>query len=204
MERKEVFYGVLSADLSDSTTLTGGLEYTKLDPVTGEAYEMGIKGEFYEGRLNTSFAVFRINQVGNALDDTASPNPCLPNYTTGYCKVAAGKNRNDGFEIKVSGEVLPGWQISGGYTCTTTEYLKDTVGNTGAPIRTTDPKRQLKLFTSYRLPGEFNAWTIGGGVQAQSDIYSLQLNANNKIGATPTAYYWGDPRPMSVTLRGTF
>lgn len=31
MERKNALYGVLSADLSDSTTLTGGLEYTDLD-----------------------------------------------------------------------------------------------------------------------------------------------------------------------------
>lgn len=211
-----------------------------LDPVTGEAYELGIKGEFYEGRLNTSVALFRINQVGNALDDTSGANPCLPNYTSGYCKVAAGKNRSDGFELEVSGEVLPGWQVSGGYTYTTTEYLKATVSNTGNVLRSTDPKRALKLFTTYRLPGELNAWTVGGGVMAQSDIYSrngtaeatqsgyaiynallryrfndnysLQLNANNifdktyykKIGANATGYYYGDPRNMSVTLRGTF
>lgn len=211
-----------------------------LDPVTGEAYELGIKGEFYEGRLNTSVALFRINQVGNALDDTSGANPCLPNYTSGYCKVAAGKNRSDGFELEVSGEVLPGWQVSGGYTYTTTEYLKSTVSNTGNVLRSTDPKRSLKLFTTYRLPGELNAWTVGGGVMAQSDIYSrngtaeatqsgyaiynamlryrfndnysLQLNANNifdktyykKIGANATGYYYGDPRNMSVTLRGTF
>jgi outer membrane receptor for ferric coprogen and ferric-rhodotorulic acid len=25
-----------------------------------------------------------------------------------YCKVAAGKNRSDGFELEISGEVLPG------------------------------------------------------------------------------------------------
>lgn len=212
-----------------------------LDPTTGEAYELGLKGEFYEGKLNTSLALFRIYQVGNALDDANSPNPCLPNYTTGYCKAAAGKNRSQGFELEVSGEVLPGWQVSGGYTYTTTEYLKDSAANTGNVLRSTDPKRQLKLFTSYRLPGEYNAWTVGGGVSAQSDIYtngtngaqatqsgyavynallgyrfnehySLQLNANNlfdkvyykKVGATATGYYYGDPRNVSVTVRGTF
>jgi outer membrane receptor for ferric coprogen and ferric-rhodotorulic acid len=81
---------------------------------------------------------------------------------------------------------------------------------------------------------------VGGGVQAQSDIYnrsgsaeasqsgyavynamvnyrfndnySLQLNANNlfdkqyyrQVAPTPTGYYWGDPRNVSVTLRGSF
>ncbi len=98
----------------------------------------------------------------------------------------------------------------------------------------------LRLFTSYRLPGTLDAWTIGGGVQAQSDIYSesgtakatqagyavyngmlgyrindnysVQLNANNifdkqyyrQIGTTATGYYWGEPRNVSVTLRGSF
>lgn len=220
----------------NATDVSGAL----LDPVTGEAYEIGIKGEFYEGRLNTSFSVFRINQVGKGLDDIDSPNPCPPNYESGYCQVASGKSRSDGFELEISGEVLPDWQMSGGYTYVTTEYLKDTVSNTGNVLRSTDPKRMLKLFTSYRLPGSLDAWTISGGVQAQSDIYSksgtaeatqsgyavynamvgyrfndqysIQLNGNNlfdkdyykKIGTTATSYYYGEPRNVAVTLRGTF
>ncbi|MFO3724718.1 TonB-dependent siderophore receptor [Pseudomonas sp. HLMP] len=216
-----------------------------LKPVEGEAYETGIKGEFYDGRLNASLAFFRIYQVGNAIDDIASGMPCGGN--TGYCKIAAGKNRSQGFELEISGEVLPGWNVTGGYTYNTTEYLNDP-NNQGNAIRTTDPKHMLKLFTSYRLPGELDAWTIGGGVQAQSDIYSratassrgvnpdavasqsgyavynamvnyrfnehysLQLNANNifdkkyyrQVAPTPTGYYWGDPRNVSVTLRGSF
>ncbi|MGO2769972.1 hypothetical protein [Pseudomonas taetrolens] len=41
---------------------------------------------------------------------------------------------------------------------------------------------------------------------------SLQLNANNifdkhyykKVGATATGYYYGDPRNVALTLRGSF
>lgn len=189
VDREIVPYAALIYDLNNNLSLYGS--YTEifnpqsatdasnavLDPVTGEAYELGVKGEFYDGRLNTSLAVFRIYQVGNALDDLGSPDPCLPNYTSGHCKVAAGKNRSEGFELEVTGEVAPGWQVSGGYTYTTTEYLKDTLSNTGNVLRPTDPKRQLKLFTSYRLPGAYDAWTVGGGVSAQSDIYSRNGNA---------------------------
>ncbi|MBE8590367.1 TonB-dependent receptor, partial [Pseudomonas sp. MAFF 301449] len=143
-----------------------------LKPVIGESYEAGIKGEFYGGRLNTSVSVFRINQTGKAMDDVSSPDPCLPLYTSGYCQVAGGKSRSDGIELEVSGEVLPDLQLSAGYTYTTTKYLKDTVANTGNVIRSTDPKSLFKLFTAYRLPGELSAWKVGGGVRAQSDIYS--------------------------------
>ncbi|MBJ9976731.1 TonB-dependent siderophore receptor [Pseudomonas sp. S75] len=252
VDNKVVPYAALIYDLNDNFSTYAS--YTEifnpqtatnasgsvLAPVTGEAYETGIKGEFYDGRLNASLALFRIYQVGNPLDDISGPNPCPPNYTSGYCKVAAGKNRSQGFELEISGEVLPGWNVSGGYTYNSTEYLKDTTGNAGNAIRTTDPKRMLRLFSSYRLPGEWQAWTVGGGVQAQSDIYnrsgnavasqsgyavynamvnyrfneqySLQVNANNlfdrkyyrQVAPTPTGYYWGDPRNVSVTLSGRF
>lgn len=257
VDNKIVPYAALIYDLNDnfstyasyteifnpqtSTDINGSV----LEPVEGQAYETGIKGEFYDGRLNASLALFRIYQVGNAIDDIASGQPCGVN--TGYCKIAAGKNRSQGFELEISGEVLPGWNVAGGYTYNTTEYLNDPT-NQGNAIRTTDPKRLLKLFTSYRLPGQLDAWTVGGGVQAQSAIYSraasnargvnpgaeasqagyavynamvnyrfnehysVQLNANNifdkkyyrQVAPTPTGYYWGDPRNVSVTLRGTF
>lgn len=245
-------YAALIYDLNDNFSVYGS--YTEifnpqnvtsesgslLDPITGEAYEIGLKGEFYEGRLNSSFSLFRINQVGKALDDVSGPQTCAPSNPTGYCQVAGGKSRSEGFELELSGEVLPDWQVAGGYTYTATEYLKDTVSNTGNVLRSTDPKRMFKLFTSYRLPGELSAWKVGGGVRAQSDIfsrsgqmeasqsgyavynamvdyrfddnYSVQLNANNlfdkhyykKIGTSFTSYYYGDPRNVSVTLRGTF
>jgi outer membrane receptor for ferric coprogen and ferric-rhodotorulic acid len=177
-------YAALIYDLNENFSLYGS--YTEifnpqnvtdasgslLDPVTGEAYEIGLKGEFYDGRLNSSFALFRINQVGKALDDISGPASCPPSNPDDYCQVAGGKSRSEGFELELSGEVLPDWQVGGGYTYTTTEYLKDTVSNTGNVLRSTDPKRMLKLFTSYRLPGELSAWKVGAGVRAQSDIYS--------------------------------
>ena len=160
-----------------------------LKPMTGEVYELGLKGEFYEGRLNSSIAVFRTNLIGKALDDPSITNgvqQCLPSYPTGFCKTAAGKSRSEGIEMEISGEVLPDWQVTGGYTYTTTEYLKDTAGNQGNALRTTDPKHLLRLFTSYKLPGQLSGFTIGGGVQAQSDIYAT--NAAKTARAEQSGY----------------
>ncbi|MPT01336.1 MAG: TonB-dependent siderophore receptor [Pseudomonas sp.] len=250
VDEKIVPYAALIYDLNDNFSVYAS--YTEifnpqtvvdknnkvLDPIVGEAYETGIKGEFYDGRLNTSLAFFRINQVGTPIDDTSVPIGC--NGSTGYCKIASGKSRSEGIDLEISGEVLPGWQVTGGYTYNTTEYVKNTAQTNGDAIRTTDPEHMLRVFTSYRLPGTLDAWTIGAGVQAQSDIYSqsgsakatqagyavyngllkyrindnysVQLNANNlfdkhyyrQIGTTATGYYWGDPRNVSVTLRGSF
>jgi outer-membrane receptor for ferric coprogen and ferric-rhodotorulic acid len=80
--------------------------------------------------------------------------------------------RSEGFEFDLSGEVLPGWQVMGGYTNTRTSYLRDaSAANIGLPLRSIDPKHTLRLFTSYRLGGVLQGLTIGGGVNAYSDAY---------------------------------
>lgn len=143
-----------------------------LAPVRGEDYEAGLKGTFLGGRLNASLALFRINNNGKAAQDLASGTPCLPWYPAGYCYVAGGKQRSEGFEAEVSGEILPGWQVMGGYTNTRTRYLSDsTAANVGQPLRSIDPKHLLRVFTSYRAGGALRGWTVGGGASVQSDTY---------------------------------
>lgn len=142
-----------------------------LPPVTGQDYEAGLKGEFFGGRLNAAMGIFRINNNGKAVEDTSSYSPCLPYYTTGYCRVAGGKQRSEGWEMELSGELAPGWQMMAGYTNTRTKYLKDTAANTGQPLRSIDPRHQLRVFTSYRIGSETQGWTIGGGAQMQSNSY---------------------------------
>ncbi|HBF50337.1 MAG TPA: TonB-dependent siderophore receptor [Massilia sp.] len=210
-----------------------------LDPIRGEDYELGLKGAFFGGALNASAGLFRIENVGRAVEDTSSINPCLPYFTSGYCRVAGGKQRSEGWEAELSGEVLPGLQVFGGYTNTRTRYVVDTAANTGQPLRSIDPKHQLRVFATYKLDAFAPGLSVGGGVQAQSDAFvrsgavtsrqggytianamlsyrfnknlALQVNANNlfdkvyykKFAPTGIGYYYGDPRNVSVTLRGT-
>ena len=156
--------------LPQNATDAGG---NTLDPVRGEDYEAGVKGEYFEGRLNLALSLFRINNVGKAVEDASTPIPCLPYYTTGHCTMAGGKTRSEGWELEIAGEVLPGWQVTGGYTNTRTEYIRDSsAANVGQPLRTADPRHLLRLFTSYRFNGMLDGLMVGGGVQAQSDIYT--------------------------------
>lgn len=210
-----------------------------LEPITGEDIEVGLKGEFFGGRLNASMGLFQVENDGRPIEDTSSVNPCLPYFTTGYCRIAGGKQRSEGLEAEVSGEILPGWQIMAGYTNTRTKFVRDTAANTGQPLRSIDPKHELHLFTSYSPNRSGPGWTVGGGVDMQSDSYvrgggltatqggygianamfayrftdklSVQANVNNlfdkvyckKFGPTGLAWYYGDPRNVSVSLRGS-
>ena len=141
-----------------------------LDPLVGANYEIGIKGEFLNGDVNASLALFRIDQLNRALEDQSRP--CAGAPTTGWCYVAAGKVRSQGLEAEVSGRITPSWNLFAGYTYNETEYLEDRV-NQGLPFRSQTPRHLFKLWNQYRLPMDGGRWSLGSGMNAQSGFYAL-------------------------------
>ena len=143
-----------------------------LKPITGEDYEAGLKGEFLGGKLTASAGIFRINNEGRAVDDTSSSPNCAPSNPGGYCRIADGKTQSEGWELEVAGEIMPGWQLTGGYTNTRTKYLVDPAkANIGQPLRSMDPRQQLRLFSNYRATGALQGLSFGGGVAVQDNSY---------------------------------
>lgn len=153
-----------------------------LAPITGKNLELGLKGEFFNKKLNTNLAIFQLEQNGKAIDDLNSPNPCPPDYSNGYCQVAGGEQRSRGFEAEASGQIGDDWKLSAGYTLNNTKYLRDTASNTGKALRTTTPKHLLRLFSSYTLPGDLRSWSVGGGINVQSEITSQSGTAFARQG----------------------
>lgn len=205
-----------------------------LDPILGSNYEVGIKGELLDGRVNTGIALFRIDQKNRAQTDYASGPNCDAGW---YCSIAAGKVRSQGIDAEISGELTPGWNLFAGYTFNTTRYLKDQ-SRQGTSFNTFTPKHMLRLWSTYRLPGDLNRWTLGGGVNAESRSYEMgavrfnnpgraiwsaytryqidnhwavSLNINNlfdktyytNVGTNNGGFY-GEPRNLMLTLRGSF
>lgn len=162
-----------------------------LDPIEGATYEAGLKAAFYDGRLNASFAAFRIEQ-----DNVAE-------YVSGfetdsvYRPIAGATTK--GFEAQLSGEVLDGWNISAGYTY---QHTRD--ANNGyvysSVLQTTTPQQVVRLFSSYRLPGALEHVTVGGGVNWQSEFFGnvFQPNPNDTLNfgqnarITQDSYYLVD------------
>lgn len=145
-----------------------------LPPVTGANYEVGAKGEFYDGKLNLSFALFRVVETNRSQVDPENPQPCAGSPTGGACYVAEGKVRGQGFETELSGELLPGLQMTAGYTYTKNTYLRDRTA-TGAPstnqgrdFSTITPRHLVRVWANYELSGPLDGASIGAGVNAQS------------------------------------
>lgn len=157
-----------------------------LKPMIGASYELGIKGEWLQGRLNTSFNLFRTIQKGQAQTDYSTDTSIDPGCVSpdGYCYVNAGKVRAQGFEAEVSGEIIDRLQVLAGYTYTQTKTLENIDGaSEGTVYNSYVPRHLLRVWGDYSLNGPLERFTIGAGVEAQSDNYrSFRTIKNTQPG----------------------
>jgi outer membrane receptor for ferric coprogen and ferric-rhodotorulic acid len=136
-----------------------------LKPIEGENYEAGIKGELMDGRANVSLSVFRYDHRNRAVNDIAGGFAC----SGWYCSIASGKVRSEGVEVEANGEILPGLQVSTGYTYNKTEYLEDPALE-GEWFSTWTPRHLLRLWADYTLPARLERISTGFGITAQSKM----------------------------------
>jgi outer membrane receptor for ferric coprogen and ferric-rhodotorulic acid len=137
-----------------------------LDPLDGNAYEIGLKSSFFGDALQTSVALFRIEQdnVGQIGEIITTPSGPQQTY------VAAQGVTSKGFEIEATGQPLPGWNLNASYS-----QFKAEDGD-GVAANTVQPRKLLKIFTTYDLPGALTGLTVGGGINFRSKAYSEGLN----------------------------
>ncbi|MBD8678094.1 TonB-dependent siderophore receptor [Sphingomonas sp. CFBP 13720] len=139
--------------------------FDQLDPVQGKAYEVGLKSAFFGEALQTSVALFRIEQDNLGQIDGAPitrPGTGLPFQPYR----AADGVVSEGFEIEATGSPLPNWNVNVGYS---QFRARDAGGN---DANTDQPRRLLKAFTTYTLPTVLNGLTLGGGANYRSSAYS--------------------------------
>ncbi|MFJ1340862.1 TonB-dependent siderophore receptor [Pseudomonas caricapapayae] len=135
-----------------------------LDPVEGDSYEAGLKATYFDGRLNASLAIFRIEQ-----DNVAESIGSNPLTNEGIYKATSGATTK-GLELEVAGELMEGWNLSAGYTYARSRDA-DEQHIYGFPMSTSKPEHLVRVFTTYRLPGMLDKVTVGGGVNWQSAFY---------------------------------
>ncbi|ABR89634.1 outer membrane receptor for ferric coprogen and ferric-rhodotorulic acid [Janthinobacterium sp. Marseille] len=201
-----------------------------LDPIVGSNYEIGIKGELFDQRVNTSLALFRYIHKNRAVPDIESGMVCDGDY----CSRASGKVRSQGLEAEIGGKLTSRLNLSAGYTYNTTRYLEDTE-NEGLVFNPQVPKHLMRAWADYRVSESLSA---GLGMTTQSDTqgrtksvvqggytlwnaraayridprWTLALNVNNlfdkhyyaTIDRTNFGSVYGNPREVMMTLRGTF
>ncbi|RBQ29822.1 TonB-dependent siderophore receptor [Aliarcobacter vitoriensis] len=173
-------YVALSYDLTEN--LTTYVSYTEifnpqnakdrsgkyLDPETGFNYEVGLKGEWFDGRLNSSIALFQSGKDGLAIqdkDETTGKCHLLPDATSEWdCAYKAlDDTKNKGWEFEIAGEITPNWNAQFGFS---SSILKDKDGK--RLNSTTMPIRTANLFTTYQATPSL---TLGGGLRWQDKTW---------------------------------
>ncbi|MCY1333752.1 Fe(3+)-pyochelin receptor [compost metagenome] len=144
----------------------GPLPGSPLDAVTSKNYELGIKGQLFDNRVDASVAIYRIEQEGAAIED--------PNYEMDFgvhtcCYLNQGRVISEGLDAEISGEVARGLNLYAGYTYNHTVDEKS--DSTRAIYSGVTPKHLFKLWSTYQLPGNLEKWKVGAGVTAQSANY---------------------------------
>jgi len=128
-----------------------------LDPVIGTNYEVGWKGEFLGGRLNANAALYLIQRENLAIQDGT----VLDTEQTAY---RAEKGETKGIDLEISGEILPNWNAQASYSYSRTENPD------GDRLLTQLPMDSIRLWNTYRLSGDWDKLTVGGGVTWNSGI----------------------------------
>ena len=139
-----------------------------LKPVLGNNIEVGWKAGWMGGRLNTTLALFNIDQKNRSVS-------VQDNLTGRYYNQPIGNVRSRGLDAEISGQITSRWQMVAGYTFNTSQYRRTESSSRaeGMNYSRHTPRHMLRLYTSYRLPVAGEQWSVGAGLNAQSKTDSL-------------------------------
>nr|WP_233219874.1 TonB-dependent receptor [Pleurocapsa sp. CCALA 161] len=128
------------------------------DPETGRQFEVGVKADVAK-QLSATFAAFDLRKQNVLTEDPDNP----------LLSVQTGELASRGIELNLDGEILPGWNITAGYTYLDAFVSEDNtipVGNDLANV----PDNQFTLWTTYELQqGNLEGLGFGLGFLYLSD-----------------------------------
>lgn len=133
-----------------------------LDPVEGINTELGLKSSFLDGAVQTSVAVFQIDQDNIAVS-TGVP---FPDNPLEMIYVAAQGVESKGFELELIGRLTDNWNISAGYS----QFKAEDAA--GTEVNADHPRKKLNLFTTYDLAALVNGLEIGAGINWEDQQYN--------------------------------
>jgi outer membrane receptor for ferric coprogen and ferric-rhodotorulic acid len=204
-----------------------------LDPRIGWQAEAGVKGEFYDGRLNAALSFFRIRDTNRAMVDPDNLLGC----NGGACYIAAGLQQTQGWDMEINGRVTPNWDVSASYVYMKAEVLQAaSAASIGTNFAPRTPEHMLRLWNTYRF-GQ-TGWQVGGGANIRSKLedkasnlrnpgvavfnalvgyrvnshWQVNLNINNLfdrkyfegMGYAANRWFYGEPRNFMLTVRATY
>ncbi|MEM0910198.1 MAG: TonB-dependent receptor [Pseudomonadota bacterium] len=145
--------------IGNQNPLSGG----PFDPTEGENFEVGLRSDLLDGRVQGSLALYQITRT-NIVQNTgvdADGNGFNEN-------VAFGEVESEGVEIDITADLTPNWVLTASYAYNETVITKDITGaqggfdNQAGGQFTNAPRNQLGFWTRYQMPNLNLAFAFGG------------------------------------------
>lgn len=118
-----------------------GADGSFLEPERGTQYEIGIRGELFEGNLIANLAAYTLTKTNLATTDPNNPDFSVP----------IAEQRSRGIELDIVGRILPGWNVIASYSHTDAEYTEEYFGLPPGSRVANVPKNAASLWTTYQI-----------------------------------------------------
>ena len=175
---KPVQYGSFYASYGTSSNPSiSGLIYenattTNLDPEKTRTFEVGTKWDLLDNRLLFTGAIFNVEKT----------NARTPNIDNTALQVLDGKQRVNGIELGITGNITNRWSVLTGYTLLDSRIVESNVFTLVNNVKVftelgrrfiNTPRNSFNLWSTYRLPFNVN---VGGGARFVDLRYANTLN----------------------------
>lgn len=138
----------------------GGTEFRSVDPETGEQFEVGIKAEFFDGKLQAQAALYSIDLSNVFSGSDADFNPIF---------VEGQSSR--GVELTLTGQPMPGMNLTANYA-----YVDAEISGGNRP--NSIPEHTANAWVSYEFQNQSKLQGLGLGLGAFYESNRFGNNAN--------------------------
>jgi iron complex outermembrane receptor protein len=119
--------------------LFGGSLEGIAEPERARQYEVGVKADLND-QLSATLAFYDLTRTNVLTEDPDNPD----------FQIQTGEQNSQGIELSVLGEILPGWNIIGGYAYTDARITEDNTFEVGNQLPNT-PYHSFNLWTTYQI-----------------------------------------------------
>ncbi|MEH2409153.1 TonB-dependent receptor [Nostoc sp.] len=191
-------YASYSRSFLPSRPFSINADNTPFEPTKGESFEVGVKSEFFDGRLSATLAAYQITKQNIVVSDPANPGFSLQ----------IGEQRSRGIELDVAGEILPGWKIIANYAYISPEITEDTRPEYKGNEPSNVARNSSSLWTTYEVQtGGWKGLGFGGGVtfvgDRQGDLENT-FTLPSYVRTDAAIYYRRDNWRVGLNIKNLF
>jgi iron complex outermembrane recepter protein len=179
---------------NEFATAVGG---QPLEPESSTQYEVGVKGEFLDGKLTATLAAYEITKNNVSTTDINNTD----------FSISAGEVKSRGIELDIAGEILPGWNVIASYSHNDAYVSEDNTLPVGDRL-VNAPRNSASLWTTYQIQnGNLKGFGFGGGLFFVGDKEATlpnNITIPSFVRTDATIFYKRDNYQIGLNFKNLF